>query len=264
MNKDIIAVHGGGGVVGSSLADYFIEQGYDARRYDPPQKMLDAITDADIHFLAVPTPFIDQVGFDSQYIELAGAFIDEQRQGKETIIVIKSTVLPQTTERLQKRYPHHIILFSPEFLVAKQARHDTFFPKRQIVGYVDERGKTVSKQILDILPYAPFQKIMKATEAELVKYFSNSWLASKVVFANMVYDFCQAMEVDYDMVKEAAKADDRVGKSHLEIFHDGQRGYAGACFPKDIRAMIQKGDELGVDTGLLKEAERLNNLLRNL
>ena len=81
----------------------------------------------------------------------------------------------------------------------------------------------------------------------------------------MIYDFCQKLGIDYENVKEGASHDARVGKSHLEIFHngtqgqdDGFRGYGGSCFPKDVRALIQQGSQLGVDVSFLQEVERRN------
>jgi len=74
-------------------------------------------------------------------------------------------------------------------------------------------------------------------------------------------DLCQAVGVDYDTIKEAAAADKRIGRSHLEIFHKGFRGYGGKCLPKDTRALIQLGEKLGVEMALLKRVEELNNAL---
>jgi UDP-glucose 6-dehydrogenase len=108
---------------------------------------------------------------------------------------------------------------------------------------------------------APFERVMRAREAEMVKYFGNTWFSTKVVFANQIYDLCEALGIDYDIVKEGASADKRIGRTHLDVFHKGYRGYGGKCLPKDTRALIQLGDQLGVELALLKRVEELNNAL---
>jgi len=83
-----------------------------------------------------------------------------------------------------------------------------------------------------------------------------------VVFANQMYDLCEKLGIQYDRVKEAAAADKRIGPTHLDILHKGYRGYGGKCLPKDIRALIQLGNELGVELALLKEVEKINSEMR--
>lgn len=245
----------GVGWVGGALARYFDGVGYDTRRYDPPKGLgsTDDLAQAEAVFICVPTPFVqDGPGFDLSFVEQAIADIP----GDKTI-VIKSTVLPGTTESLQQRHPRHRFLFNPEFLREKTADHDMCHPDRQIVGHTVQ-SRAAAEPLLDLLPPAPFSRIVSATEAEMVKYFGNCFLAAKVVFANQVFDLCSRLGVDYDQVKDCAAADPRVGPSHLQVLHDGYRGYGGSCFPKDVRAFIQLGDAVGVDLGLMKTCERIN------
>ena len=115
---------------------------------------------------------------------------------------------------------------------------------------------------MELLPLAPFERIVPATEAEMVKYFGNTWFSAKVVFANQMYDLCQKLGIDYDRVKDSVAADKRIGRSHLDVMHGGYRGYGGACLPKDTRSLIQFGEALGVDLKLLKTVEEINNELR--
>ena len=117
---------------------------------------------------------------------------------------------------------------------------------------------------MQMLPMAPFERLLSATEAEMVKYFGNTWFSTKVVFANQMYDICKALGINYDNVKESAAADKRIGRSHLIVVHNGYRGYGGKCLPKDTRALIQKARELGVDIGLLERVEEINNRLVTL
>lgn len=251
----------GHGMVGGALARYFKDRkNNEPVIYDPPQGYgsVEALNQADLIFLCVPTPYDEaRGGFDLSYIEESMAKI----QG-DKIIVIKSTVLPGTTEKLQKQYPNHKILFNPEFLTEYTADQDMNYPDRQLIGYT-EQSYNVAGDVMRLLPLAPFERIMPATEAEMVKYYGNTWFSTKVVFANQMYDICQKLGIDYERVKEAAAADKRIGPTHLEIFHKGYRGYGGKCLPKDTRAIIQLGNEIGAEMRLLKKVEEINNEMRN-
>lgn len=244
----------GFGMVGGALGKVLPR----ATVYDPYKKIgsKEEINECECVFVAVPTPHDEKSGgFDLSVVEETLAFLTSNK-----IVVIKSTVLPGTTEYLQKKYPRHQILFNPEFLTEVTADQDMRYPDRQIVGFT-ELSYNVAGDIMALLPLAPFERIMPATEAEMVKYYGNTWFSTKVIFANQMYDICQGLGIDYDTVKEATAADKRIGRTHLEIFHHGYRGYGGKCLPKDTRALIQKGDELGIEMKLLKKVEELNNEL---
>jgi UDPglucose 6-dehydrogenase len=248
----------GVGMVGGSLRNYFEKKGIKPFLYDKGKNLgsYEEANKADVVFLCLPTPFIKEgEGFDLSYIKEACGNLRGNK-----IVVIKSTVVPGTTEKLQKEYPQHRFLFNPEFLTELTADHDMQYPDRQIIGYTKE-SYTIAGDILAVLPLAPYEKIMPATEAEMVKYFGNNWFSVKVIFANEIYDLCQRLGIDYDKVMEAAAADKRIGRTHLEVMHKGYRGYGGKCLPKDIRAMIQFADKQGVDMKLLKIAEEVNNKL---
>ena len=146
---------------------------------------------------------------------------------------------------------------NPEFLTEETADQDMNYPDRQVVGYT-EKSHDVAGDLMQLLPLAPFERIIPATEAELVKYFGNTWFSVKVSFANQMYDFCQALGVDYDRMVEAAAADKRIGRTHLNVWHKGYRGYGGKCLPKDNKAIIQLADIKGVDLKLHKAAELIN------
>lgn len=250
----------GVGMVGGALNQYFEKKGkavgQDLFLYDPFKGFdsVDELNRADIIFICVPTPYLkDGKGFDLSYVEDAFSKIKGEK-----IVVIKSTALPGTTQEFQDKYPQHKVLFNPEFLTELTAEQDMNYPDRQIVGYT-QQSFDVAKDIVMILPLAPYERIMTSTEAEMVKYFGNNWFALKVAFANQMYDVCQKIGADYDIVMEGASADKRIGPSHLVVMHKGYRGYGGKCIPKDIRAFIQFGDSLGVDLKLHKMAEEINN-----
>lgn len=255
------------GMVGGSAYRYFEKHrgfvpGETLIGYDPAKPGfgdLAPLQRADIVFVAVPTPYLTgedgRVGFDLSFVRQAIAALEGPK-----VVVIKSTVLPGATDELQAAFPQHKILFNPEFLTEVTADQDMAYPDRQIVG-TTPKSYDVALDVMHLLPLAPFERVMPAKEAEMVKYFGNTWFAAKVVFANQIYDLCQAVGIDYDVVKEAAAADKRIGRSHLEVFHKGYRGYGGKCLPKDTRALIELGDRVGVEMALLKRVEELNNAL---
>ncbi|MDP3795231.1 MAG: hypothetical protein Q8R13_04900 [bacterium] len=213
---------------------------------------------ADVIFLCVPTPYDDKHGFDMSALEEVFGAI----KGSKTV-VIKSTVVPGTTEHFQKKYPRLKVLFNPEFLTQLTADADILYPDRQLVGYTSQ-SYGVAKDLLQMLPLAPFERILPAGEAEMVKYFSNTWFATKVVFANQIYDLCEELGLDYETVKECAAQDKRIGRSHLDIWHGGYRGFAGACLPKDMKSFIRFAAARNVDLKLLKTVVSINEKLRKI
>ena len=244
----------GVGMVGGALARYLD----DPILYDPYKKLgsRDELNSADMVFVAVPTPYDEKRGgFDLSIVEETLANLEGEK-----IVVIKSTVIPGTTEMLQEKYPNHKILFNPEFLTEITADQDMKFPDRQIVGYTDQ-SYTVAGDLMQILPQAPLERIMTSTEAEMVKYYGNTWFSVKVIFAEQMFDLCQALGVNYNRIKEGAAADKRIGRSHLAAGHGGYRGYGGKCLPKDTRALIQMAKKLGITMDLLETAEEVNGKL---
>lgn len=255
--KPVIGVIGVG-MVGGSVKRYFDGAGYTTVAYDAMKGFDDktVLHQADFSFVCVPTPYdIEQGGFDLSFVREALTYL---RDGQ--VAIIKSTVLPGSTEQLQSEFPQLKLLFNPEFLTEETADQDMRFPDRQVVGYT-KQSYTIAGDLMMMLPPAPFERIMPATEAEMVKYFANTWFSTKVVFANQMYDMCEKLGIDYEVVKESAAADKRIGRSHLDVFHKGFRGYGGKCLPKDTRAMIQLGDRLGAPMDLLKTVEEINNRL---
>lgn len=245
------------GMVGGAVKNYFDKMGRKLFLYDKGRNIgsLEEVNNADVVFVCVPTPYDKEKGFDLSYVEETC----ENLKG-EKIIVIKSTILPGTTDMLQKKFPQHTFLFNPEFLVEERADEDMLHPERQIVGYT-EKGRKFAYELMDILPNASFKKVVKANEAEMIKYFGNNFLAIKVTFGNQMYKLCQELGIDYDAVREGASADKRIGPSHLDVHHGGYMGYGGKCLVKDIRAIIQLADKNNIDMKLFKTAEEINNAL---
>jgi len=249
----------GCGMVGGAMQHYFEKkEGIELFLYDKGKNIgsPEEVNKAEIVFICVPTPYLkDGKGFDLSYVESAFDML----QG-EKVVVIKSTVMPGATEMLQQKYPQHKILMNPEFLTEETADQDMSYPDRQIIGYT-EKSQDVAGDIMQLLPLAPFERVLPSTEAEMVKYFGNTWFSVKVSFANQMYDLCQVMGIDYDRMVEAAAADKRIGRTHLNIFHKGYRGYGGKCLPKDTKALIQLANSKGIDLKIHKVAEEINEEL---
>ncbi|MBI2677135.1 MAG: UDP-glucose/GDP-mannose dehydrogenase family protein, partial [Candidatus Yanofskybacteria bacterium] len=251
------------GTVGLPLYWWFTgnkEKGYEGKGYirgkdlfcydtDPKKDYFDDINKADIIFVCVPTPPNPDGSCNTSIV--AGA-VDAVKDGK--IIVIKSTVIPGTTQFLQNKNPKKALMFNGEYLTESQRDADFIHPARQIVGFT-EQSKKYTTLVLSLLPESNFQSPLRldywrfemtATEAEVVKYASNVFGFCKVIFGNMLYDYCEAIaknccvDVSYDKVREAVSADQRINRAWLgEIEHGGYRGAGGFCFPKDMDAHIQ-------------------------
>jgi len=245
------------GVVGDAVRSYFEGVGVSLRLYDPKLGLgsVDEVNEAEVVFVCVPTPYLPDRGFDHSAVDDAVSAL----QGSK-IVVIKSTVLPGTTEAYQARYSQHVFLFNPEFLREASARHDFVQSDRQIVGYTAQ-SRHVAERVLALLPSAPYVATMSAREAELTKYMTNSFLALKVTFANEMYDLATALDIDYDVVREGVAADARIGDSHMNVLDAGYRGYGGKCLPKDTKALLDLADRIGVPLRLLRTADRVNATL---
>jgi UDPglucose 6-dehydrogenase len=252
MEKNKIGIVGIG-TVGTALASVFPR----AFLYDNRKKIgsLKEINKADIIFICVNTPYRKKKGSDSSKVESALKAI-----AGEKIVVIKSTVLPGYTDSLQKKFPRHKVLFNPEFLRQISAKEDIKHPHEQIIGYT-KKSKNISKKILKILPKAEKEFIVPAKEAEMIKYFSNTFLAVKVAFSNQIFDLCEKTNIDYEVVKNMAKSNPNFSFSHFNVWKDGYRGYGGACLPKDVKSLIQFGNKKNVDLAILKTVEKINKKL---
>lgn len=225
----------GNGMVGSTLLKWFknaLVFDVDPKRSINSAEEIDHLTE--IVFICVPTPFSHSKNeFDLSIVDEAISML----KGPKTII-IKSTVVPGTTQYLQDKYPKHLFLFNPEFLTEKTALNDFLNPEMQIVGYTN-KSKKIANKILKLLPKSSFENITDAKNAESIKYFRNCFYATKVVFANQFYDYCKKENIDYETVKDAVKHDSMISPSHLEIFHQGGRGAGGKCLAKDLSAFTE-------------------------
>ena len=122
---------------------------------------------------------------------------------------------------------------------------------------------TVLKNIFSrVFPSAHIVKT-GSSHAEMIKYFTNCFLATKVSFANEIYDLCKKLNLDYDKIVEYSLGDDRIGSSHLSVpGPDGDFGFGGHCFPKDLSALIYLTEQNGTINNVLKSVKETNNLVR--
>ena len=242
------------GFVGGAVKKYFSAKGGNIFVYDKFKHIgsIEEINRADVVFICVPTPFHTKKGFDVSAVVDAIKILKEPK-----IVVIKSSIIPGTAEKLQKQFPQHKILFNPEFLREASAFGDMIRPERQIIGYT-KNSRNAAQAVMNLLPKAPFQKIMPALEAEAVKYMANAFLALRVVFANEFYDICKKLGAGYNLVQQAVGQDHRIGHSHFNVTDGGYRGYGGSCFPKDVNAIIELASSKSIKVELLKAMRNIN------
>jgi nucleotide sugar dehydrogenase len=253
----------GQGWIGKHYADDFENRGYKTVRYaleEPYRKNKATIKECKITLIAVPTP-TTPTGFDGSSLQSALTLI-----GAGNIAVIKSTTIPGYVAKLQEEFADIIILHSPEFLVEKTAAFDAANPNRNIIGLpIDTPDHQAAAQaVLAVLPAAPYQAVMSATESELVKYAGNCFLYTKVLFMNIVHDLVTNSGGDYETVRAALVHDPRIGDSHTAPVHASGRGAGGHCFIKDFEAFRQHYNQL-VDNpmvqNLLADMVKYNNQL---
>lgn len=256
-NKPLVGFIGQG-FVGKAYADDFEKRGFKTARYaleEPHWNNREKIKECDVVFIAVPTPSTPK-GFDDSIIRGAVKLV-----GKGKVAIIKSTILPGTTASIQKDNPGIFVFHSPEFLTEVNAAHDAAHPMRNIIG-VHARSKVSeakAKEVLAILPKAPFDLITGAEEAELIKYGGNCWFYFKVVFINMLYDIAAKKKIDWPTVRDAVAADPRIGRTHLDPIHKSGRGAGGHCFIKDFAAFANLYEETMSDDFGLKVLESLRD-----
>ena len=265
----------GQGWVGKHYADDFENRGYSVLRYaleEPYVKNEAGIKDCDIVFIAVPTPTTKD-GFDDSAVRSAVKLV-----GKGNTAVIKSTIALGTTESIQKDNPDVFVLHSPEFLAERTATFDAAHPNRNLIGIpiMNETYRLKARAVIDVLPDAPYDRILSARDAELVKYAGNCFLMTKIIYINLLYDLVTQSGGDWESVRSALIHDPRIGISHTQPFdksgHDttegtGGRGAGGHCFIKDFEAFREMyrqfvGDTFG-NAVLEAQAEKNIHLLVN-
>ncbi len=233
----------GQGWIGKTYSDDFERRGYPVVRYakeEPYLRNAARLRECDTVFIAVPTP-TTPTGFDASIVEECVGLVPEG-----ATVVIKSTLLPGTTEAIQRRFPKVVVMHSPEFLSVATAREDAEHPTRNIIGLAIDtpENRARAERVMAVLPKAPYALICGAREAELIKYGRNALGFVRVVFINLFYDLATQVGADWETIRQAMAADPDCGPTYLNPVHKSGRGAGGACFIKDFEALSRLYKEL--------------------
>jgi UDPglucose 6-dehydrogenase len=227
-------------------------------------------------FICVGTPPLDNGEADLSTIEDVARTIAKHAQSYK-LVIEKSTVPVQTGRRLRQYLAHHKmshlqhdVVSNPEFLREGSAVEDFFHPDRIVIGVEEERAgeqmKEIYRPVLEQNFACPVHQdcnhekeprflVTDTNSAELIKHASNSFLATKISFINMVADLCEAAGADITKVSEGIGMDPRIGSYFLRP----GIGFGGFCFPKDLQAFVRIAEKFGCDFSLLREVERINH-----
>lgn len=206
---------------------------------DPIGTTLQDMLQCDMIFVSVPTPMNED---GSVCLTIIKSIVNQLRDiNYKGFIVMRSTVLPGTCDDLN-------IYFMPEFLTEKNFVNDFKTNPLWIFGLLNKGTDDLfKKKIIELFNYAFESQCIESNqiewmtnkEAEMVKYFRNTFLSVKVSYCNEIYQYCNAKNIDYDRVRNIAAADKRIGLSHTQVpGHDGKFGFGGTCFPKDTNGLL--------------------------
>ncbi len=253
-----------------------VKRNQQAKRLEFNSQIEDAVAKCQVIFICVGTPPLESGEADLSSVELVARRISEHARGY-LLVIEKSTVPVQTGRRLQRHFCIYRsnsqfqcdVASNPEFLREGSGVEDFFHPDRIVVGVDSERAAGLLEEIYRPVleqsfacpvhenchnsPRVPFV-VTDINSAELIKHASNSFLAMKISFINMIADLCEAVGADVGKVAEAVGMDKRIGGSFLRP----GVGFGGSCFPKDLQAFVRVGQEAGCDFTLLREVERIN------
>lgn len=239
--------------------DVLFERNIQANRLTFTTDLAEGIKGAEIIFLALPTPPGEDGSADLSYIlgvaNQLGNLLEDYK-----VIVDKSTVPVGTADKVQAAIAKNArvqfdVVSNPEFLREGFAVDDFMKPDRVVIGTSSTRAQKIMEQL-----YKPFVRqgnpilFMDEKSAELTKYAANSFLATKITFMNEIANFCEIVGADVDKVRIGIGSDDRIGKRFL---FPGI-GYGGSCFPKDVHALVNSGNEHSFSFEILKAVMAVN------
>lgn len=244
------------GIIGYGIVGQAVEHGFKDTnnilyydKYKPSNPLEDVVKSSEFIFICLPTPYKED-RIDLSIMNESIEKIAELSKNTNKIIIIKSTIIPGTTKGYSEQYPKCNFCFNPEFLTEANYLDDFVNPDRIVIGANNkETGSRVTGLYRNRFPRVPIFNT-DLTTAETVKYAANCLLATKLMFANEIFDLCRALGVEYNDVKKMVIADRRIGESHLDVSED--RGFGGKCFPKDIVALLGVFEDMGVDASLLR------------
>lgn len=240
--------------------DTFFQRNLLANRLFFTTSLSDGIKDAEVIFLALPTPPGEDGSADLSYILKTAAEVAKLIQNY-TVIVDKSTVPVGTADKVHEIISQNTscpfsIVSNPEFLREGFAISDFMKPDRVIIGTNDVAAQKIMENL-----YKPFVRqgnpiyFMDARSAELTKYAANAFLATKITFMNEIANYCELVGANVDQVRIGIGSDDRIGKRFL---FPGI-GYGGSCFPKDVQALVKSGKDDAFDFNILNAVMEVNN-----
>ena len=246
----------GHGYVGESQSFAF-SPSFDVRVYDKDSlkstHSLNEVLDSDFVFVCVPTPMKKDGSQDLSFVE---NFFKTAKEGP--IYIIKSTVIPGTTNLLNEKFKNLKIIFSPEFLTERTAKLDILTQTRIILG----GDKNLTSKVRNIYDIRFKNKTIIETDsltAEYIKYMNNTFFASKVSIMNEFYRLAKQLGVDWETALYGFVSDQRIGDSHLNVpGPDGKLGFGGTCFPKDINAFISFAKKNNINMNVLEAAWKTN------
>ncbi|WP_341841244.1 UDP-glucose/GDP-mannose dehydrogenase family protein [Chitinophaga caseinilytica] len=222
-------------------------------------QLKEGVSDADVIFLALPTPPGEDGSADLSYIlkvaDQLGYILEDYK-----VIVDKSTVPVGTADKVREAIARNAkvefdVVSNPEFLREGVAVEDFMKPDRVVIGTSSEKARKVMGEL-----YAPYVRqgnpviFMDEKSAELTKYAANSFLATKISFMNEIAILCERLGADVDMVRRGIGSDDRIGKRFL---FPGI-GYGGSCFPKDVQALVKSSQDADYDFRILNAVMDVN------
>lgn len=254
----------GVGIVGNAFYEG-MKHAFEVVRYDKFRTDLSdvdsiegmvAATDGPI-FVCVPTPMYPDGSCSTENVaQVAEAIFLSTEEGAKRIVVVKSTVPPGTVSYLNYVFGEKLqVVFNPEFLTEANPVEDFKRQDRIFIGGLPEATQTVADIYSVAFPNVLIMQDRNATTTEMVKYVGNCFLATKVSFANEMYQICDKLGIDYNAVMKMATLDNRLGKSHWMVpGPDGHYGFGLTCFPKDINALIAVAKTLGVTPTMLQAA----------
>ncbi len=240
--------------------DTFFQRNLLAKRLFFTTSLAEGIKDAEVVFLALPTPPGEDGSADLSYILKSAEEVAKLIQNY-TVIVDKSTVPVGTADQVGNIISKNTscpfsIVSNPEFLREGFAISDFMKPDRVIIGTNDEAARKIMENL-----YKPFVRqgnpiyFMDARSAELTKYAANAFLATKITFMNEIANYCEIVGANVDQVRIGIGSDERIGKRFL---FPGI-GYGGSCFPKDVQALVKAGKDHQFDFSILNAVEQRNN-----
>ncbi|MBN1923684.1 MAG: UDP-glucose/GDP-mannose dehydrogenase family protein [Nanoarchaeota archaeon] len=215
-----------------------------------------SIKDSEVVFICVGTPSREDGSINLDYIKTAAETVS-QNLNNYKVIVVKSTVVPGTTVNvvkpvMDKSKKSYGLCMNPEFLKEGTAVKDFLEGDRIVLGVIDDESEDVMRKVYKDFPQKIF--VTNPTTAEMIKYANNSLLAAKISFANEVGNVCKKLGINVYEVMDGVGMDKRLCRSFL----NAGIGFGGSCFPKDVKALISKGEELKEPMTLLKSVISVN------